>query len=289
MIANIMSWFSGKNFSLWSFSSIGITDVIDILIVAYAIYKIVSWIRQTRAWSLFKGIAAILLVMGLASVFNLNTTYWLLSNTVSVGLIAIIVIFHPELRKALEQIGQGRVFGLFVSQERYNISRETVTEILTAAKTMSKERTGALIVMEREVSLKDLAATGIPIDATVSSQLLQNIFVNKTPLHDGAVIIKNNRIVAACCILPLTSEEIGKELGTRHRAAVGASETADADVLVVSEETGRISVAKAGKLYKSLTEQQLFNLLLRSSQEGEVPDKKKLLPWKGRHNNAGKD
>jgi len=284
-----MSWFSGKNFSLWSFSSIGITDVIDILIVAYAIYKIVSWIRQTRAWSLFKGIAAILLVMGLASVFNLNTTYWLLSNTVSVGLIAIIVIFHPELRKALEQIGQGRVFGLFVSQERYNISRETVTEILTAAKTMSKERTGALIVMEREVSLKDLAATGIPIDATVSSQLLQNIFVNKTPLHDGAVIIKNNRIVAACCILPLTSEEIGKELGTRHRAAVGASETADADVLVVSEETGRISVAKAGKLYKSLTEQQLFNLLLRSSQEGEVPDKKKLLPWKGRHNNAGKD
>ncbi len=280
LIDYIRTIFIERNFSIWSISAIRITDLIDILIVAYLIYKIVGWIQETRAWSLFKGMVVILLAMGLSRGLQLHTVYWIISNTFNVGLIALIVLFQPELRKALEQIGKGQMTRIFSNGESTNkISNTTVTALVNAAKILAKARTGAIIVVEKDVALGDHERTGIPIDGAVTEQLLVNIFVDKTPLHDGAVIIRNNRIAAASCILPLTQEEIGRELGTRHRAAVGTSEVSDANVIVVSEETGYISVANSGKLYRDLTEEQLTEML-NSHNDSE---KRKLVLWKGWH------
>ena len=263
--------------------SIGITDLLDILIVAYIIYKIIFWIKETRAWVLFKGILVIFGLAAVAVLLKLNTIVWILSNTLSVGIIAAIVVFQPELRKALEQLGKGKIFTYFTRAAEQNtdkIHTRTTDEIVKAAVKMGAVKTGALILIEQEVPLGDLERTGIPIDAIISSQLLINIFEHNTPLHDGAVIIRRNRVAAATCFLPLTdSEDISMELGTRHRAAIGASEVSDAYVIVVSEETGAISMARGGVLYRDLTQEQLRGML---SQQQNHANKKKFSIRKGR-------
>lgn len=262
--------------------SIGFSDILDIFVVAYIIYKIIFWIKETRAWVLFKGILVILALAAVAILLQLNTILWILSNTISVGIIAVIVVFQPELRKALEQLGKGQFFSYFIRTEETaddKSSLRTVDEIVKAAGKMGAVKTGALILVEQDVPLGDLERTGIPIDAVISSQLLINIFEHNTPLHDGAVIIRRNRVAAATCFLPLTdSNEISMDLGTRHRAAIGASEVSDAYVIVVSEETGAISVARGGVLYRNLTQEQLRSMLSQSKSGG----KKKLTLWKGR-------
>lgn len=257
-------------------------DIVDIFIVAFLIYTLVLWIKETRAWSLFKGILIILLFSAFAIIFKLNTILWILSNTLSVGIMAIIVVFQPEMRKALEQLGKTHLKLALFDDQRVNLSTSTTDEIVKAAEKMASVRTGALILIEREVGLGDHERTGIPIDAIVTSQLLINIFEDKTPLHDGAVIIRNNRIAAATCFLPLTeSQDLSKDLGTRHRAAVGVSEVSDALVIVVSEETGAISIALGGKLKRNVTAEKLKSMINEDSQD----NKKKLVLWKGRKHN----
>mgnify|MGYP004728581745 CR=1 FL=1 len=253
--------------------SLGISDILDILIVAYIIYKIIFWIKETRAWVLFKGILVIFALAAVAMLLKLNTILWILSNTISVGIIAVIVVFQPELRKALEQLGKGKFFTAFARS-----SEETDVK---AAEKMGSVKTGALILIEQKVPLGDFERTGIPVDAIVSSQLLINIFEHNTPLHDGAVNVRRNRVAAATCFLPLTdSNEVSMELGTRHRAAIGASEVSDAYVIVVSEETGAISLARGGVLYRDLSPEQLKNMISQPRKEGSK--KTFATIWKGR-------
>lgn len=283
MLDVIKNLFSDMGVTDLVMPSIGIFDILDIIIVAYVIYKITFWIKETRAWALFKGIIVIFVFAALAFLLRLNTILWILSNTISVGIIAVIVVFQPELRKALEQLGKGKFFTYFTKigedDEEEKANGRTIDEILKAADKMSRVKTGALILIEQDVPLGDLERTGIPIDAIVSSQLLINIFEHNTPLHDGAVIIRRNRVAAATCFLPLTeSNDVSMELGTRHRAAIGASEVSDAFVIVVSEETGSISMARSGVLYRNLTTDTLRGMLSRSDSTG----KKKLILWKGR-------
>ena len=280
------TFWSDFSFSSSSMPIPGFIDLLDILIVAYLIYKIIFWIKETRAWVLFKGIMVIFAFTAVAVIFKLNTILWILSKTISVGIIAVIVVFQPELRRALEQLGQGTfIMSLFKFENNEGGEKEnvkTVEEIVKAADKMSAVKTGALILIEKSVPLGDHERTGIPIDAIVTSQLLINIFEKDTPLHDGAVIIRNNRVAAATCFLPLTeSNDISMELGTRHRAAIGASEVSDANVIVVSEETGSISLAKGGVLYRNLSPETLRSMLSGVSKQ----NKKKLVLWKGRQSN----
>lgn len=251
------------NFSDWSLSFINISDLLDILIISCLIYKIILWIKETRAWALFKGVIVLLVVFSIASICNLSTVYWLISNAFNVGLLALIVLFQPEIRKALEQLGKGNLLDAFINQnsDEQNISKKNINEVVKAAKFMAQKKTGALIVIEREVPLGDFEQTGILIDGLISNQLLINIFEDKTPLHDGAVIIRNNKIKAAACILPLSQNVKKHDFGTRHRAAIGASEVSDAYILVVSEERGEISIAKNGKLIKNIDEKQIVGIL----------------------------
>ena len=271
----------------FSISTIGITDIVEIIIISAIVYQIIKWLQLTRAWTLFKGIIVLLLFALMAVIFQLDTIAWLLSNSLSVGIMAAIVIFQPELRRALEQLGRKNFLRNFIfssdeegSQKSF-LTEKGITEIVRAVFEMSKVKTGALIVIEQKVALGEYERTGIAVDGIVSSQLLINIFEHNTPLHDGAVIIRGNRIVSATCYLPLTdSMELGKELGTRHRAAVGISEVADSTTVVVSEETGGVSVAKDGKLYRSLDREELKERLnlLRPEPTGSMDVLKK---WKG--------
>lgn len=273
--------------SLMNIPHIRIVDIIDILIVAYLIYKIIIWIKDTRAWALFKGLFVIFSAAIIAYVFHLNTVWWILSNTISVGIIAVFVVFQPEFRRALEQLGRGHLFSSFMifedQKEKYEtLSTSTIEAIIKAVEHMSNYKTGALIVIEKDVKLGDYERTGIMVDAIVTSQILINIFEHNTPLHDGAVIIKNNRISAATCYLPLTdSLEISKDLGTRHRAALGVSEVSDAITIVVSEETGTISAAQSGSLTRNIKGEFIRTLL--STVPNKKVEKKKRLLWKGRH------
>lgn len=274
---------NGYNLSKLSIPNIRITDIIDIIFVAILIYIVIAWIKETRAWSLFKGIIVIIIISLLSYKFNFYTISWIIEKTLSVGIIAIIVLFQPEFRKGLEKIGKGNiVFNIFDSDNEEKNNIKTLEEIITACFKMSKVKTGALILIEQNVAVGDLEETGIPIDAIVSSQLLINIFENKTPLHDGAVLIRNNRVAAATCILPLTQTEIGLDLGTRHRAAVGASEVSDAYVIIVSEETGNVSIANQGKLFKNLSPDVVRNMLIN-----ETPPRRINL-WKGGRNHHEK-
>jgi len=240
-------------------------DIIDILIISWLIYKVMMWIKTTRAWSLSKGLILVFFVFVAANYFELYTVKWLITNGISAGIIALIVLFQPEIRRALEGIGKNRLIPAFATNDSGLgfVNRE----VLNAAFTMSGVKTGALIIIERDVGLGDHEKTGISLDALVSSELLVNIFEDKTPLHDGAVIIRGDRIAAAACILPLTQSEIGHNLGTRHRAAVGVSEVSDADIIVVSEESGGVSLAKEGKLYKNLSESALAERLEKPKPE----------------------
>lgn len=261
----IKSFFDHLSITGFVRPTLGLFDLLDIILVAYIIYKIIFWIKETRAWVLFKGILVILALAALANILKLNTIIWILSNTISVGIMAIIVVFQPELRKFLEEIGKGQYFSYFIRNEEQQDEKDIIRvadEIVRAVDKMSSMKTGALILIEKEVPLGDLERTGIPIDAIVSSQILINIFEHNTPLHDGAVIIRRNRVAAATCFLPLSdSNAISMELGTRHRAGIGASEVSDAFIIIVSEETGDISFAKNGELQRDLTITKLHKLI----------------------------
>jgi diadenylate cyclase len=241
-----------------------ITDALDILIVAFVLYRMILLIRGTRAVQLLKGIFVILVMTGIAGYLNLRALKWILDKTLTIGLFAIPVVFQPELRRALETLGRGGFFtrSLYMSNENEEDIRKMIAELTKATQILSKNRIGALLVLERETGLNDYTETGIEIDAVVTSELLINIFIPNTPLHDGAVIIRQNRIVAASCFLPLTDrQDLSKELGTRHRAAVGMAEQSDAVSIVVSEETGQISVAVGDSLTRNLDEQSFREYL----------------------------
>ena len=243
---------------------ITINDVVDILIVAYIFYKMFMFIKDTRAAQVLKGILFLLVATELSNIFNLHTLYWLLVNTLQFGVIAALIIFQPELRAGLEHIGrtQFNFFGkggINISEEALN---KNIDEIIEALYSLSRQKIGALIIMERETKIGDIINTGTIIDGEVSRQLLINIFIPNTPLHDGAVVIRDNQIKAAACFLPLTqSKDLSKELGTRHRAAIGVSEVSDCISLIVSEETGDISIAKSGKIYRGVSKERMSNIL----------------------------
>lgn len=236
-----------------SFSPI---DFIEILIIAFLFYHILLWIKSTKAWNLFKGIIVILLFVLVSAIFQMNTILWLAERTLNVGLIALVIIFQPELRKALENLGEKNFFGKifnFSKSDECKFSGRTIEELIKACYAMGKVRTGALIVIEDEILLNEYIRTGIDIDAILSSQLLINIFEKNTPLHDGAVIVRGDRVVSATCYLPLSdSLSLSKNLGTRHRAAVGVSEVSDSLTIVVSEETGKVSIASKGQIYHGI-------------------------------------
>ena len=228
-------------------------DIVEILIISFLFYYVLLWIKNTRAWHLFKGIMIILIFILIALIFHMNTILWLAENLLSVGLLALVIIFQPELRKALENLGGKNLFGRwfnFGKTENDRFSDRTIEELIKASYAMGKVRTGALIVVEDEILLNEYVRTGIDVDAIISSQLLINIFEKNTPLHDGAVIVRGDRVVSATCYLPLSdSLSLSKDLGTRHRAAVGISEVSDSLTIVVSEETGKVSVAIRGQIY----------------------------------------
>ena len=230
-----------------------VIDIIEILIISVLFYQVLIWIKSTRAWNLFKGILTILLFVLLAAIFRMTTILWLAEKTVNVGLIALVVIFQPELSNALSNLGGKNIFGKFFSigkNDEAKFSDKTIDELIKACVSMGKVKTGALIVIEDEIKLHEYIKTGIDVDGIITSQLLINIFEKNTPLHDGAVITRGDRVVSATCYLPLSdSLTLSKDLGTRHRAAVGISEVSDSVTIVVSEETGKISMAMKGQIY----------------------------------------
>ena len=262
------------------------TNVLEIAIIAFLIYEIMLWIKNTRAWTLLKGLVVILAFAVIAWLLKLYTILWILQNTALIATTALLIIFQPELRKALEQLGsRNLITGLlpFESSKPSDsaFTEKTINELVRASMEMAKVKTGALMVIEREVPLTDIERTGIEIDAVISSQLLINIFEHNTPLHDGAVILRGNRVAAATCYLPLSDNtSISKDLGTRHRAAVGISEVTDSLTIVVSEETGRISLAETGQITR-ITDAESLSRALAADTE---PEKQGNLfrIWKGR-------
>ena len=248
------------------------TDILEVLILAFLIYHILVWVQKTRAWVLFKGLIVIAIFLLIALALDMDTILWIAQNILGVAITAVVIILQPELRKALEELGKNgflekfRLIDKRVEEGRF--SDKTLQGILNASVAMGKAKTGALIVLERNQDLADYASTGITIDAIVTSQLLINIFEHNTPLHDGAVVIKGDRLVAATCYLPLSDNRaVSKELGTRHRAALGASENTDALIVIVSEETGVISVAREGNLYRNLGADGLQEHLVRFQEK----------------------
>lgn len=257
-----LSSFTTKYLNLTTFhipTRIVWTDVLEVIILAILVYKILVWVRDTRAWSLLKGLVVILIFLVIAAMLNLTTILWIAEKILSVGILAVVIVLQPELRRALEQLGT-RGFGrngfmIFegVRPVDGNFSDKTINEIIEASFEMGKAKTGALIVVEQNNKLTEYEHTGITVDAVVTKELLINIFEHNTPLHDGAVIIRGDRVVAATCYLPLSeSRRLSKELGTRHRAGVGVSEVSDSLTVIISEETGKVSVAYGGNLSSGL-------------------------------------
>ncbi len=291
-----MQWFDRiveylKNFSIYG-TIMDLGDVLEILIIALLVYYVLVWMKATRAWTLLKGLIVIAAFLLLASVFKMTTILWIAQNVLGIAVTALVVILQPELRKALEELGKKDIIGSVLpfetgKKEEDAYSEKTINEITRACVEMGKVCTGALIVIEKQVSLKDYERTGIDVDGLVTNQLLINIFEHNTPLHDGAVIIRGNRITSATCYLPLSDNlALSKELGTRHRAGVGISEVTDSLTVIVSEETGKISVAHEGNLKRNLDgdalRQYLQKMLLKPVEETK-PKRK----WKGR--NKAKD
>ena len=251
-----------KNFIENIISSIAITDILDIAIVTFIVYKIIGFIRETRAEQLAKGLLFLVAVMLLSKSMHLYTLHWMLSSIMTVGLIAVVVIFQPELRRALEHLGRSKITSVLSEVDKEE-AKHMINQMVEAVSSMSASRTGALIVIEQEISLNDIVETGTVIDAAVSEQMLGNIFYEGAPLHDGALIIRGDRLYAAGCVLPLTQNKaLNKELGTRHRAGIGITENSDALVIIVSEETGIISVAQNGKLTRFLDTKKIEKMLL---------------------------
>jgi conserved hypothetical protein TIGR00159 len=246
-------------------SEVKITYIIDIGIIAFVFYKLLGLIRETRAEQLVKGFLIILIISKLSEWAKLYAINYILQNTFTIGLIALVIIFQPELRKALEHLGRSQ--WLITNNKKGSVEEQTrsINEIVDAVSVMSRKKIGALIVMERLIGINDIIDTGTMLDAKISADLLMNVFYPKSPLHDGAVIIKNNRIMAAGCLLPLSSNKyISKELGTRHRAAMGMTESSDALIVIVSEETGAISMAVEGKLQRFLDTSTLRDLMINT-------------------------
>lgn len=261
-------------------SGIGIMDILDILIVAFIIYKILGFIRETRAEQLVKGLLLLVIATFLSDLLNLYTLNWMLRGAMMLGTVAIVVVFQPELRRGLEYIGRTKIVRTGFGQLDKEKAKHITTEFIKAIDTFSKDRTGALIVLERETSLTDMTESGTIIDAEISAELLGNIFYEGSPLHDGAVIIRGDRLFAAGCVLPLSQNKtIGKELGTRHRAGIGITEHSDAVTLIVSEETGIISMAVDGNLSRFLDTRTVEKTLLKLYlNNGALNDKRMRIP-----------
>lgn len=287
-----MQWFDRiidyvKDFNTYG-TTIDFGDILEILIIALLLYYILVWMKTTRAWALLKGILVIVVFLLLALVFEMNTILWMAQNVLSFAVIALIVVLQPELRTALEGLGKkgfvGSLLPFSVKRKDEGLfSERTLNEITKACVEMGKVKTGALIVIEQNVNLRDYERTGIDVDGIVSSQLLINIFEHNTPLHDGAVIIRGNRVISATCYLPLSDNlTLSKDLGTRHRAGVGISEVSDSLTIIVSEETGKISVAHEGELQRNLSAEELKSCMQQILNMGGVDTGKEKRRWKGR-------
>ena len=262
--------------------NMNISSVIDILIVAYLIYRAYKLIIETRAELLLRGIVLILLLIPISNIFNLTMVYTIISKTITIGVLTLVIIFQPEIRRILEHLGRSAFSDRRVLRDA-DILTKVVNEIVEAVDNLSESKTGALIVIEQDTGLGDISETGTKIDAVVSTALLENIFVPNTPLHDGATIIRGARISSSGCVLPLTTnKDISKSLGTRHRAALGLSEVSDALVLIVSEETGTISLALNGKLVRNYDKERLQKILVKiltSKIEKKITWKEKIESW----------
>ena len=269
-------------------SGIRWTDIVEIIILSFLIYHILVWIKNTKAWSLLKGILVIAVFILFAAYFEMNTILWIVNNLFSVAVTAVVVILQPELRRAVEELGRKNIISSIIpitvgrGPEGGRFSDKIINEIVKACVEMGRARTGALIVMEKDESLTDYERTGIEIDGVVTSQLLINIFEHNTPLHDGAVIVRGDRVTSATCYLPLSDNmRLSKELGTRHRAGVGISEVTDSLTIIVSEETGKISVAYGGNLERNVDAERL-RARLSDLQNKSEEDSRKRIVWKGR-------
>ena len=269
-----------------AFNTIHWNDLLDIIILSFLLYEIMVWIKKTRAWVLLKGFAVLLVFIFVAWALRLNTILWLGKNIFSLGITALVIVFQPELRKALEQLGRQNIISSVFSfdsakESEARFSDKTVNELIKAVFEMAKVKTGALIVIEKKTPLNEYERTGITLDSVITSQLLINIFEKNTPLHDGAVIIRGDRIVSATCYLPLSDNLfLSKELGTRHRAAVGISEVTDSLTIVVSEETGAVSVAMEGDIKRNLNQDDLRAQLVAAQDKAQ--DNGRFRLWKGR-------
>ncbi len=274
----------------WYMPNLKVTDIIEIIIIAYLAYHVMVWIKNTKAWMLLKGIVVLGVFILIAAIFKMNTILWLAEKSISVLATAAIVVFQPELRRALEKLGQKNFLGSIMPFEknrdtiRYN--ENTIKAIVNACDEMSKVKTGALIVVEHDIMLTEYQQTGIALDCIVSEQMLMNIFEHNTPLHDGAVIVRGDRIVAATCYLPLSENmDLSKQLGTRHRAAIGMSEVSDALIICVSEETGKVSYALSGGLTREVSKEQLHEKLVELQNREE--SNPKFMLKKGRKDDEG--
>lgn len=253
-----------------------ISLIIDLVVVVYALAYIFKLAKNTKVMQLIKGIIIIIIITWLSGLFNLTIVHSILTAVLPSGVIALVIIFQPELRRTLEQLGTNKISRLFeFNKDIATKTKENIYKIVIAVEEMSKTKTGALIVLERDIRIDDIVSTGIEMNSEISPQLLVNIFVPKTPLHDGAVVIANNRIVSAACILPLAdNKDISKELGTRHRAAIGISKDSDAIAIVVSEESGKVSIAKDGTLIADVSEEALKKILIKNIITDRLENKK---------------
>ena len=264
-------------------------DFVEIILIAVVFYNVTKWIKTTRAWVIVKGLIVLLLVWILATVLKFDVILWLFTNTIGVGITAVLILFQPELRRVLETLGQRKIIALDLfleSKDKKNekFSQDTLNELVRGTFELAKTKTGALIVLEQDVSLDEYAQTGISIDGLISSQLLINIFEHNTPLHDGAVVARGDRIVSATCYLPLSGNmRLSKDLGTRHRAGVGISEVTDSFTIIVSEETGKVSIARGGNLIFNV-DADFLRTKLMELQKGKEPEvqKRRFLKWKGK-------
>ena len=286
---SIAIWFSGR-FSAFRLPSVKVTDVLEILILAFLVYYVLVWIKRTRAWTLLKGILTIVIAVSIAYLLQMNTLIYLVNQGFTILVVIAAVVFQPELRKALEQIGEKSFLSsLFMMDNSSGVeelfSDKTLNELVKASAEMARVKTGALIVIAQKETLEEYERTGIAVDALVTSQLLINIFEHNTPLHDGAVIVTGNRVTAATCYLPLSDNmDLSKELGTRHRAGVGISEVTDSFTIIVSEETGHISTAYRGVLKRNLSQDELKKAL--TSLQNKSVTSRKFRLWKGRGKNG---
>lgn len=292
MFQNLEMVFQGMRSWISFLPRITISNITEIIILTILVYYALLWFKSTKAWYLLRGIAMIMAFALAAAVFHWDTILWILGRTGGIAVTAVVIIFQPELRKALEQLGSqnliSTLFSIDVNREKQGFSDRTVNEIVKATFEMAKVKTGALIVIERNVSLKEIERTGIEINGLVSSQLLINIFEHNTPLHDGAVVIRDNQVTAATCYLPLSDNmTISKDLGTRHRAAVGISEVTDSLTVVVSEETGGVSVVENGRLRKIVSADELRKALAVAKNQEET-NGTLLKIWKGKRRNERK-